>query len=65
MNDTPKRKNTTSREARKRYDDAHFVKKTFSLPRDLFAEFKDKCIADKKSMSSIFCDAMRDYIHKK
>lgn len=29
MNDTPKRKNTTSREARKRYDDAHFVKKHF------------------------------------
>lgn len=57
-----KRKTHTSTEVKRRYNEKVYSRITFSAPKDLVAEFKEKCSKAGVSQAQILKDAMQEFI---
>ncbi len=57
-----KRKTYTSTEVKRRYNDKVYSRITFSAPKDLVADFKQKCADIGVSQAQIFKEAMQKFI---
>lgn len=57
-----KRKTHTSTEVKRRYNEKVYSRITFSAPKDLVAEFKEKCAKAGVSQAQVLKDAMQEFI---
>ncbi len=64
MSEAPKRKTHTSTAVKSKYNAKVYDKISFSAPKELAKEFKEKCAENGDSMASIFKDAMQAYLKK-
>ena len=62
MSESAKHKTHTSTAVKARYNAKVYDKITFSAPKELAKEFKDKCADSGVSMAQIFKSAMRAYL---
>ena len=59
---TEKRKTTTSTAVKARYNSKVYDKITISVPKDLAAQFKEKCATEGISQAQILKKAMEEFI---
>lgn len=59
------KKNSTSTDVKRRYNEKVYAKITFSAPKDLVAEFKEVCSSNGLSQARVFKDAMQKIIDNK
>ena len=57
-----KRKTHTSTEVKRRYNDKAYLRITFSAPKELVADFKQKCADKGVSQAQILKEAMQNFI---
>lgn len=57
-----KRKTHTSTDVKRRYNEKVYSRITFSAPKDLVAEFKEKCLNLGVSQAQILKEAMQKFI---
>lgn len=57
-----KRKTHTSTDVKRRYNEKVYSRITFSAPKDLVAEFKEKCSNLEISQAQILKEAMQKFI---
>lgn len=59
-----KRKTKTSSAVKQRYNDKTYTKIFVSVPKELAAEFKEKCADEGISQAQIFKKAIEDFLQK-
>lgn len=59
-----KRRTTTSTAVKARYNNKVYDKITISVPKDLAAQFKEKCATEGISQAQVLKKAMEDFINK-
>lgn len=64
MEETKKRKTVTSSAVKNRYNKKVYGSVAALLPKELVAEFKQKCLADGVSQSQIIRKAIENYLGK-
>ena len=57
-----KRKSKTSTAVKKRYNDKVYTHMAFVAPKEMAAEFKEKCKRENVSQASIFKEAMERFL---
>lgn len=57
-----KRKSHTSWEVKQRYNDKVYSRVTAQLPKDLVADFKQKCAEEGVSQASVIKSAIEDFL---
>ncbi|MBR2134256.1 MAG: CopG family transcriptional regulator [Eubacterium sp.] len=57
-------KTHTSSEVKRRYNEKVYSKLSFQLPKDLVAEFKERCKQDGISQASVVKAAIEQYLNK-
>lgn len=56
------RKTHTSTEVKKRYNNKVYDRFTFSVPKQLSADFKAKCVEKRVSQAQVFKKAMEEFL---
>lgn len=59
------KKNSTSTDVKRKYNEKVYAKITFSAPKDLVAKFKEVCNSTGISQAQVFKDAMQKIIDNK
>ena len=59
-----KRKTHTSTEVKRRYNEKTYTRISVSVPKDMAAEFKAKCITEEVSQAQIIKQAIEAYLSK-
>lgn len=62
MDEQPKRKTHTSTAVKNRYNQKTYTVVKASLPKDLAARFKEKCIADGISQAQVIKKAVEEFL---
>lgn len=57
-----KKKSRTSTAVKRRYNEKNYTITSFAAPKDLAAEFKEKCKRENVSQASIFKEAMERFL---